>query len=108
MATPAPIPQHTRHKLEQIFKPDYPICKEDVIWVLELIKKKVAEEDPMLLDLSQPRLLKSYHYFAEMAMMLVHRRHLFDQEADRLRAWLIEAASGIIDLPPSALRKARY
>lgn len=107
MATPVPAPQQTRHKLEQMFMPDYPLCKEDVVWILDLIKKKVAEEDPLLLDLSQPRLLKSYHYFAEVAMMFVHRRHFFDQEADRLRSWLLEAARDIIDLPPSAERKAR-
>lgn len=105
MATPAPIPLQTKHKLEQIFKPDYPLCKEDVIWFLDLIKKKVAEEDPELLDLAQPRLLKCFHYFAETAMMLVHRRHLFDQETDRLRTWLQEAAAGIIELPPSAAGK---
>jgi hypothetical protein len=107
VATPAPVPQQTRHKLEQMFAPDYPLCKEDVVWILDLIKKKVAEEDPVLLDLSQPRLLRSYHCFAEVAMMLVHRRHMFDQETDRLRTWLLEAAEGIIDLPQSALRKAR-
>nr|WP_052487208.1 hypothetical protein [Paenibacillus sp. VKM B-2647] len=95
------------HKLEQLFRPDYPLCKEDVVWLLDLIKKKVAEEDPALLDLPQPRLLRSYHYFAEVAMMLVHRRHVFDQEEGRLRSWLLEAAEAVIDLPPSAVRKAR-
>lgn len=104
--TPAPIPLQTKHKLEQMFKPDYPLCKEDVVWILELIKKKVAEGDPALLDLAQPRLLKSFHYFTEVAMLLIHRRHMFDQEADRLRTWLLEAASGIIELPPNAASKS--
>jgi hypothetical protein len=107
LAMPAPIPQQTRHRLEQIFDRDYPLCKEDVVWLLELIKKKVAEEDPHMQDLTQPRLLRSYHYFAEVAMMLVHRRHVFDQEADRLRGWLVEAAAGIIELPSSAQRMPR-
>jgi hypothetical protein len=90
-----------------MFQPDYPLCKEDVVWILDLIKKKVAEEDPELLDLSQPRLLRSFHFFAETAMMLIHRRHFFDQEADRLRTWLQEAAAGIIELPASALVKTQ-
>lgn len=107
MATSAPIPLQTKNKLDQLFQPDYPLCREDVVWILDLIKKKVAEEDPELLDLSQPRLLKSFHYFAETAMMLIHRRHMFDQEADRLRTWLLEAATGIIELPPAAVGKIR-
>jgi hypothetical protein len=103
---PASIPLQTRLKLEQIMQPAYPLCREDVVWMLDLIKKKVAEEDPHLLDLSQPRLIKNFRYFAEVAMMLIHRRHLFDQETDDLRAWLREAAYGIIDLPPEVKQRA--
>ncbi|MFX3633386.1 MAG: hypothetical protein ACE3L7_30995 [Candidatus Pristimantibacillus sp.] len=92
---PAPHPTHMR--LSRILNPDHPLCREDVVWMLEYIKKKVADEDPALLDLSQPRLLKNFHFFAEAAMSLVHRRHFSDQEADRLRAWLIEAAYGLTE-----------
>jgi hypothetical protein len=81
-------------KLEQILKPGYQLCKEDVIWILEFIKKKVAEEDPNLVGLSQPQLIRSYRYFTEIAMMLINRKNGFDQEADRLKRWLREAAYG--------------
>lgn len=82
-------------KLDHILHPSYQLCREDVIWILEFIKKKVAEEDPNLLGLAQPRLLKNFHYFAEISMMLIHRRNGFDQEADRLKMWLREAAYGL-------------
>lgn len=92
---PASHPTHIR--LRRILNPDHPLCREDVVWMLEYIKKKVADEDPALLGLSQPRLLKNFHFFAEAAMSLVQRRHFSDQEADRLRAWLIEAAYGLTE-----------
>jgi hypothetical protein len=68
--------------------------------MLEFIKKKVADEDPALLDLSQPRLMQNFHFFAEAAMSLIHRRHYCAQEADRLRDWLRQAAYGLnVDNP---------
>jgi len=86
---------HTQGKLEQILHPSYVLCKEDVVWILEFIKKKVAEEDPRMQGLAQPRLLKNFRYFAEVSLMLIHRRNGFDQEADRLKMWLREAAYGL-------------
>ncbi|WP_051250903.1 hypothetical protein [Paenibacillus harenae] len=85
----------TEKRIHRILDPDHPLCREDVIWMLEFIKKKVADEDPAILDLSQPRLMQNFHFFAEAAMSLIHRRHYYDQEADRLRDWLREAAYGL-------------
>ncbi|WP_072328844.1 MULTISPECIES: hypothetical protein [unclassified Paenibacillus] len=82
-------------KLDQIMDPSRPLCKEEIVWILEYIKKKVAEEDPNLMDLSQPRLLQNFRYFAEIALMLIQRRNGFDQEADRLKSWLQEASHGL-------------
>ncbi|WP_188892949.1 hypothetical protein [Paenibacillus radicis (ex Gao et al. 2016)] len=90
-----PPPHPADSRLSRILHPDHPLCREDVVWMLEYIKKKVADEDPALTELSQPRLLKNFHCFAEAAMSLVHRRHCSAQEAGRLRAWLIEAAYGL-------------
>jgi hypothetical protein len=81
-------------KLDQILHPSYQLCREDVVWILEFIKKKVAEEDPGLLELSQPRMIKNFRYFAEIAMMLIHRKNGFDEEANRLKLWIHEAAYG--------------
>ncbi|MEK8129869.1 hypothetical protein WMW72_18355 [Paenibacillus filicis] len=85
----------TRRKLDQIMDPSRPLCKEEIVWMLEYIKKKVAEEDPELMDLSQPRLLQNFRYFAEISLMLIQRRNGFDQEADRLKSWLREASHGL-------------
>jgi hypothetical protein len=81
-------------KLEQILQPGYPLCREDVVWILEFIKKKVAEADPNLPGLSQPHLIRSFRYFTEIAMMLINRKNGFDQEAEHLKMWLREAAYG--------------
>ncbi|GIP32881.1 hypothetical protein [Paenibacillus sp. J2TS4] len=90
-------PNPSSRRLEQILHPNHPLCKDDVIWMLEWIKKKVAEGDPKLLDLPQPRLLKNFHYFAETAMMFIHGRPVYDQELDSIKSWLREAGYGLID-----------
>ncbi|CAM4291439.1 hypothetical protein FHS16_002320 [Paenibacillus endophyticus] len=90
----------TQKRIHRILDPDHPLCREDVVWMLEYIKKKVADEDPALLDLSQPRLLQNFRFFAEAAMSLIHRRHCSDQEADRLREWLRQATFGLHNVNP--------
>lgn len=82
-------------RISTIMDPNHPLCREDVVWMLEYIKKKVADNDPALLGLAQPRLIQNFHYFAEAAMSLIHRRHYSEQEADRMRSWLREAAYGL-------------
>ncbi|MFD1955119.1 hypothetical protein ACFSL6_13300 [Paenibacillus thailandensis] len=82
-------------RISVIMDPNHPLCREDVVWMLEYIKKKVADKDPSLLGLAQPRLIQNFHAFAEAAMSLVHRRHCSEQEADRMRSWLREAAFGL-------------
>lgn len=99
------VPNVVQHKLEQIMDPAHSLCREDVVWILEYIKKKVAEEDPKLLDLSQPRLLQNFRYFAEISLMLIQRRNGFDQEADRLKDWIYEASFGLHPAKPSGSKK---
>jgi hypothetical protein len=88
-------PHPTEKRINRILDPAHPLCRSDVIWMLEFIKKKVADEDPALLDLSQPRLMQNFLFFAEAAMSLIHRRHYSAQETDRLRDWLRQAAYGL-------------
>lgn len=91
------------HKLEKILDRHHSLSKTDIIWILESIKKKVAEEDPNLLALSQPRLLQNFRYFAEISMMLIHQTSFCDQEVDRLKSWVSEASFGLFSSgkPPS-------
>jgi hypothetical protein len=93
---PPAIKLDPENKLERLLHPAHPLCKEDVLWVLEFINKKVAEQDSGLLSLSQPRLLHNFRYFAEVAMMMLHRKHgLMYQESDRLKLLLKEASFGL-------------
>ncbi|GAA3407209.1 hypothetical protein GCM10020370_37400 [Paenibacillus hodogayensis] len=71
--------------------------------MLEFVKKKVVEQDPRLLDLPQPRLLKNFQHFAEAATLLMQRRPGVN-EADRLRASLLEAAHGLLTDPAAPER----
>lgn len=97
MTTESNLPdnQLTNDRIDRMLSPDHPLCREDVVWMLEYIKKKVADGDPRLRDLSQPRLLKNFHYFAEASMLLIRRKHYSEQEATRLRTCLIEASYGL-------------
>ncbi|MVO99283.1 hypothetical protein [Paenibacillus lutrae] len=83
-------------RLQVMLQPAYMLCRNDVVWALEFIRKKIAEQDPALQSLSQPRLLKNFESFAEVSMMLIHRGSGFDQEADRIKSCLKEAAHGLI------------
>ncbi|HUC93360.1 MAG TPA: hypothetical protein VMS09_15285 [Paenibacillus sp.] len=84
--------QHAPDKrLNQILDPDRPFCKEDAVWVLEFMKKKVADGDPIVSDLPRPQLLQTFSCFAEAAMVLIHRRPGGEKEIDRLRSWLTES-----------------
>lgn len=88
-----------RKKIHNILHSDYPLCRNDVIWMLMWIKKKVAEGDPALRELPQPRLLINFHYFAETAMALAKQRPGSEDEMERIRTWLAEASHGLIDPP---------
>lgn len=98
----AAFPKPPRNRLEQILSEGHSLCKEDVIWVLEFVKKKVAEQDPRLLDLPQPRLLKNFQNFADAATMLLQRRPSCVNEAERLRISLMEATYGLWQTPEPA------
>jgi hypothetical protein len=84
-----------KRKIEQIIDSSHMLCRDDMIWILEYIKKKVAEKNPQLLELSQPRLLQNFHHFAEISLMLIHRRGGFDQETDQLKTSIKEAIYGL-------------
>ena len=86
----------TKNRIEQILDPTYPLSRDDVVWMLGYITKKVADQDPAILSLSQPRLLQNFHAYAEAAMALISRRSSSEQEAERLRSWLREALHGIL------------
>jgi len=88
-------PNPNRDRLNKILSPSHTLKRDDVIWVLDYIKKKVADKDPVLMTLPQPRLVENFQYFAEVAMMLLHRNSFYDQELERLKSYLKEALYGL-------------
>lgn len=88
-------PNPNQNRLQQILHPDHTLKRDDVVWVLDYIKKKVADKDPKLLTLPQPRLLENFHCFAEVAMKLIHHHSFYDQEFERLKRYLKEALYGL-------------
>jgi len=89
-------PHPTRGRMDRILSPDYPLCRDDVVWILEFIKKKVADEAPELLALPQPRLLRNFQSFAEVSTLLIKQRSGCGHETDRLRSCLAEALYGLL------------
>lgn len=97
---PMPINQHIYDRLHYILDPYETLCKKDIIWMLDFVKKRVADEDPMLMALPQPRLLKKFHYFAEISMMLIHDQRCGGnlEEKGRIKQCLNEMLYGICPL----------
>lgn len=91
----AVTPNPHRDRLQQILHPNHTLKRDDVLWVLDYIKKKVADKDPIFMTLPQPRLIENFHYFAEVAMIMLHRNVFYDQEYDRLKNYLREALYGL-------------
>ena len=81
-------PNPNQARLQQILHPDHTLKRDDVVWVLDYIKKRWPIRIPELQILPQPRLMENFHYFAEVAMMLVHPHSFYDQEFDRLKRYL--------------------
>jgi hypothetical protein len=80
------IEQPLRHLLD----PTYPLCREDVLWALCFIKKIVADGAPEWSGRDRPQLLAHFACFADMALLLLHRRNPSGQETTCFRAMLSE------------------
>ncbi|MEX2414906.1 MAG: hypothetical protein WD424_02085 [Paenibacillaceae bacterium] len=92
--------------LNKLMDPSHVLCKRDILWVLDYIKQKVAEEDPGLLSLHQPRLLQNFHYFAEVAMLMLHKRYQHGHEQEQIKSLLREACYGLMNMENSSAQKA--
>lgn len=98
---PSHTPDPIREKLRAIAAPDYMLCRGDIVWMLELMKKKVAEKDPRLLDLPQPRLLDSFHRFAEAALMLINQKPVGGDEIAAIKEWMRQTLSEWVSPDPA-------
>ncbi len=93
------IELETNAKFQKMLDKDYPLCRDDVIWMLQYIKKKAADGDSALLNLPQPRLLNNFHAFAEVALCLIQRGSYNTLEAHQMRKWLTDASFGLTRKP---------
>jgi len=76
--------------LRRLLDPSHPLQREDVLWALGFIKKKVADGAPEWSGLDRPQLLAHFACFADMALLLLHRRSPSSRETDCFRAMLSE------------------
>ncbi|MGZ9587044.1 methyltransferase [Paenibacillus marinisediminis] len=84
--------------MERIMDPNHPLCRDDIIWLLNTIKNKLTEEGAHS-SLTNEVLLDSYRYYAELSMLMLQRNSTSGQESERLRRYMKRTAS--ILLKPS-------
>ncbi|MBN2983437.1 MULTISPECIES: hypothetical protein [Cohnella] len=85
-----PRPQALDEPLRRLLDPSYPLCREDLIWGLDYIKRKVADGAPEWTALDRPRLLAHFACYAGLAMHLLHRQNPCGEDAACLRAMLAD------------------
>jgi hypothetical protein len=86
MSQPAATNNPTRTRIEQMSHPAHPLCLDDVIWMMDLIKNKISEPDSQLINQSPAQLLEHFRVFAELAMKLIHGRQMYFHETAQLRS----------------------
>lgn len=84
-----------QQKLRRYLEPGYPLCRSEVIWILDWIKKKAAASEPSMLGVPQPQLLRGFSRFAEAAMLIIHNQRFSYEESDRLQRLLADAVQSI-------------
>lgn len=99
MSSPPPTDRYKTQRtiaarMERIMDKQHPLCKEDIVWVLNMVKSKLSCNDEALSALDADRIKRNFCYFAEVSVMLL-QHNKFDQESDRLRFYLAEAAYGL-------------
>ncbi|THF74209.1 hypothetical protein [Cohnella fermenti] len=85
---PGAVPALAPPTLSRLLDPSYPVCRGDLIWALDYIKRKVAEGAPEWSGLDRPRLLAHFAAYAGVAMRLLNRQSLCGEDAEHLRALL--------------------
>ncbi|WP_152619402.1 hypothetical protein [Cohnella kolymensis] len=74
--------------LRRLLDPSYPPRREDVLWVLDFIKQKVADGAPEWSGLDRPQLLEHFACFADMSLILLHRQVPYGPETACFRTML--------------------
>lgn len=88
---PIAAPKSACGRIDRIRDPARPVCREDLVWLLHAVKKKVADGSPALQDLPRPQLIALFRDFAEAALVLLSGRHCAADELERARRSLADA-----------------
>jgi hypothetical protein len=87
---PHAAPPSAGSRIDRILDPACPACRDDLLWLLHAVKKKVADGAPALQDLPRPQLIALFRDFAEAALTLLGGRTCAD-ELERARRGLADA-----------------
>jgi len=60
---PIAAPQSAGSRIDRIRDPARPACRDDLIWLLHAVKKKVADGAPALQELPRPQLISALPRF---------------------------------------------
>ncbi|MCR8845681.1 methyltransferase [Paenibacillus sp. SC116] len=85
----------TASRMAQILDSSHPLCKDDILWALNMVKQKLAQPDEHVDALEPERLRRNFRYFAEISTLMLKRNGKYGQESERLRYYLSEAAYGL-------------
>jgi hypothetical protein len=85
--------------IERILDPHHPLCRTEVIRVLEYMKKRMVEKDPKLLGLTQPHLLTWFAEYAGIALSLLNNDLYSRMEPDFIRLRLAKTVRLLECLP---------
>jgi hypothetical protein len=94
---PITAPQPAGSRIDRILDPARPACREDLVWLLHAVKKKVADGDPALQGLPRPQLIALFRDFAEAALVLLGGRTCAADELERARLRLADAVVMLYD-----------
>lgn len=84
--------QQQPDKWTKIMDENTVLCRDDVIWMLDYVKQRLAAKHSHAFHISQDRWLHHFKTFANTAMMLLHDHRFCDQDMQRIKQQLYEAS----------------
>lgn len=98
-ARPLPL-DPIQERLRQYANPNYALCRDDMIWVIEHMRNLVACTDDIVLREHPDRLLRDFRMFAELASRMI-RGQAFIEDQSLLKQWIrdLQSAAPVSDLP---------
>lgn len=83
-------------RMARIMDTQHPLCREDIVWVLNFVKSKLTEKEEAWARLGPERILQNFRYFAEISLLLI-RGVSFSEKSEHIRQYLSEATYGLLD-----------